>query len=359
MMKRLLTAAAAALLPLCLSAAPTTLAALKAYAEKASPLCPEGKVTLEPLDHPGPVGFVPYVLTQTSADKMCGRQIYLLHSPASQQVLIGVVFGLPPDSRSPELRIAEAATQLMKTPVTATVSGLILPDRIREVTMTKQTAYGPFPYHAFLDASEHFLIIGTRGMLSVSPAQSLVNSIGLNAAVRRGNPKSKVEIIELSDFQCPTCGRAHKEIEPLIAKNLSKINYARLDLPLFEHHQWSLPAALGARAIQQVAPAQYWNYVNFIFGNQDTIEKTASANPQSFDKLLQNFCEDHDIEWKAVERIYRSPAERAALLEQVSLAFDNGIMSTPTYIINGRIMGYGPEGKFTIAAIKRAIGVMH
>ena len=305
----------------------------------------------------GPVGFIPYVLSMTSADKTCGRQNYLLYSPSTQQVIIGTVFALPADNRPPEMRIAEAATQLMKQAMTATVSQLLLPDRIREVSMTKQTTYGPFSYHAFLDASEHFLIIGSRGMLSVSPEQNLESSLGLNAAVRRGNRKARVEIIEMSDFQCPTCGRAHKQIEPLISKHLSKINYARLDLPLFEHHQWSLPAALGARSIQKVAPMQYWAYVNFIFGNQEAIDKTASENPQAFDKVLQNFCEDRDLDWKAVEKIYRSPAERTALLEQVSRAFDNGIVSTPTYIINGQIMGYGADGKFTIAAIKQAIGV--
>src|SRR4029077_20861428 len=244
MMKRMLAAAAAAFLPLCASAAPTTLAALKAYAEKSSPKCPEGRVALEPMSRPGPIGFVPYVLTMTSADKNCGRQTYLLYSPTTQQVIIGTVFALPQDNRSPEMRIADAATQLMKTPMTATVSELLLTDRIREVSMNKQTTVGPFSYHAFLDQSERFLIIGSRGMLSVSPEESLQSSLGLDAAVRRGNRKAKVEIIEMSDFQCPTCGKAHKQIEPLVSKYLTKINYARLDLPLFEHHQWSLPAAL-------------------------------------------------------------------------------------------------------------------
>ena len=37
--------------------------------------------------------------------------------------------------------------------------------------------------------------------------------------------------------------------------------------------------------------------------------------------------------------------------------FDNGIVSTPTYIINGQIMGFGPDGKFMIRALKQAIGV--
>ena len=45
------------------------------------------------------------------------------------------------------------------------------------------------------------------------------------------------------------------------------------------------------------------------------------------------------------------------LLDQVSRAFSVGIASTPTYIVNGQIMGFGPEGKFTEKAIKDALGV--
>ena len=192
---------------------------------------------------------------------------------------------------------------------------------------------------------------GRRRELRVDPAKTLVESIGLKNGVRRGNPKAKVQIIELSDFECPTCGRAHKVVEPLIESHLKNVDYYRIDLPLFEMHKWSLDAALGAHAIQQVSPKHYWEYVNYVFGNQEAIEQ------MSFDTVLKNFCEDHDISWSAVEKVYRSPSERAALVDQVSRIIDIGINSTPTYIINGQILGYGPEGKFTIEAIKKAIGV--
>jgi protein-disulfide isomerase len=217
--------------------------------------------------------------------------------------------------------------------------------------MIKDTQFGPFSYHGFVDSSSTFLVVGSRGNLKLDPGRSLVDALRADTAgVHRGKKTAKVEIIELSDFQCPTCGRAHKKVEPIIAKNLSKINYTRLDLPLFEHHEWSLNAALGARAINKVAPTQYWKYVDFVFGNQEAIGKTA------FDTVLKDFCTDHDIEWARVEKIYKSPDERAALLDQVSRAFDNGINSTPTYIVNGQMMGYGPEGTFTIEAIKKAVG---
>ena len=49
--------------------------------------------------------------------------------------------------------------------------------------MTKQTACGPFNYHGFVDASERFLIVGSRGNLLIDPAKTLPES--LNAAARR------------------------------------------------------------------------------------------------------------------------------------------------------------------------------
>lgn len=336
------------------SAAPQIdVAALKKYAEGALTRCADGKVTLDRKDTIGPTGFVTFDLTQTSSDPGCGKKTTFLYSPSTQQILMGIVLPLPSDSRSADLRASQAVTDRIQSPVTATLSrGFPLPDGLKPISLIKGTQAGPFAYHGYLDASEQFLIVGTRGNLRTDPRQTLVENLGLGAAVRRGNPKAALKIIEISDFQCPTCGRAHKVVEPIVAKNLSKIDYYRLDLPLFEMHQWSLDAATGARAIERVAPKQYWDYVNFVFNNQEMIDKM-----KSFDVVLQNFVEDHDISWPAVEKIYRSPAERTALVEQVSRTMDLGINSTPTYIINGQIIGYGPEGKSTIAALKKAIGV--
>jgi protein-disulfide isomerase len=336
--------------PIC--AAPANLAAIRAYAEKALTQCPDMRITVEPINQAGPAGFIAFTVTQTSSDTTCGRQAVLLFSPATNQVLIGTVFGLPADNRSAQERVALTASQLLKTPLNVSVAAFPLPDGLHALSMTKQTPWGPFSYHGFMDASTQFLIVGSRGNLYVDPRTTLVESMGLEHAVRRGNPKARTRIIELSDFQCPTCGRAHKEVEPIIAKNLKKIDYYRLDLPLFEHHEWALSAALGAQAIHKVAPAKYWDYVNFVFANQEEIGKS-----KSFEETLQNFCEDHDIDWKRVEKIYRSPAERTAMLDQVSRAFDNGINATPTYIVNGQAIGFGPSGAFTIAAIKKAIGL--
>lgn len=326
------------------------LAPLKSYAAKALPRCPGGALTLEPSPAAGPTNFAVYVATIRSSDKYCGTQKYLLHSPKSQQILLGSVIPLPADDRPVHVRVTETATRLLGHAVQATVAPFPLPDGIKAVSIARNTPFGSFSYGGFIDQSGRFLMVGMRGSLTRDPATILRETLGVQSAARRGDPKAKVEIIEVSDFQCPTCARAHDKVEPLIRQNLSRINYVRVDLPLFEHHQWAVPAAMGARAMQRVAPAKYWDYVDYIFKNQESI------NSRKFDDVIREFVADHDLNWSEIQKIYNSPTERAALLDQVSRAFNAGIASTPTFIVNGQIMGFGPDGNFTIDAIKAALG---
>jgi hypothetical protein len=353
-MKKVILSFTALLVCASANAAPAAdISAIRAYAKRALPKCPDAIMTVEPFTQSGPLpmNFILYDVTVQSTDEGCSTRKYLLYSPITQQVLIGTVIALPADGRPAKARIEDQASNMLKEHIIVDVGAFPLPDGLKSVTMTKSTAYGPFAYHAFLDASERFLIVASRGNLRTDPGTTLREGLGVENAVRRGNKASKVEIIELSDFECPTCGREHKLIEPILEKNLSKVDYKRLDLPLYEHHEWAMFAALGAHAIQKVAPAKYWDYANFVFANQETIGK------QSFDKTLKNFCEDHDIPWAKVDALYRSNSQRQALLDQVSRAFDNGISSTPTFILNGQILGFGKEGTFMIGEIKKALGV--
>lgn len=328
-------------------------APLKAYAAKILPRCLGGVLTVEPApaNSPGPKNFNTYIATLRSDDEYCGAQKYILHSLRSGQIIIGSVIPLPADNRAATVRINEQAGKLLKTTVAASINPFALPDGIKTVNINKSTEYGPFAYQGFLDASEQYLMVGFRGNLNTDPQKSLREMLGAASGAKRGTLTGKTEIVELSDFQCPTCARAHNLIEPIIQKNIGKLSYTRIDLPLFEHHQWSIPAAMGARALQKVAPKAYWEYVDYIFKNQEAIGK------RKFDEVFKEFIEDHDLDAAAIQKIYGSKAERTALLDQVSRAFAAGINSTPTFIVNGQIMGFGPEGSYTIDAIRTALGM--
>lgn len=324
-------------------------APLKEYAAKVLPSCPGGTLEMEPIPG-GPAGFNTYGVTLRSTDQYCGVKKYLLHSPKTQQILIGAVVQLPQDARPTNVRIAEQSKKLLNKEVRATIAPFPLPDGLKTVSITRDTPYGPFTLHGFLDRSEKFMVVGHRGSLTADPAKALREALGASKAPRRGNASAKAEVIELSDFQCPTCAHAHKLVEPLIEKNLSKINYIRIDLPLFETHEWAVDAAMGARAMQRVAPTRYWHYVDYVFKNQSEIAK------RKFDDVIRHYAEDNDLDWAALQKVYASKAERQALLDQLGRAFSLGLASTPTFIVNGQVMGFGPDGTFTMNAIKSAIG---
>lgn len=326
-------------------------ATLKNFAARVLPRCPGGAITLEPIPG-GPAGFTTYGVTLRSSDKYCGAQKYLLHSTTSNQVVVGQIVQLPPSDKPAHVRISEETTRILGAPMKATIAPFGLPDGLKAVSIMRATEHGNFGYHGFLDKSEKFLLIGLRSTLNGDPAQLLREQLNVAKAARRGAQASKVEIIEVSDFQCPTCARAHEKLEPLIRQHLSKINYVRVDLPLFENHDWAIQAAMAGRAIQRVAPAKYWDYVDHVFKNQEAIGKR-----RDFDATIKEYAEDNDLNWAEIQKIYRSAPERQALLDQVSRAFSLGIASTPTFIVNGQIMGYGPEGAFTTEQIKAAIGV--
>lgn len=324
---------------------------IRNYASRVLPKCPAGVLTVEPMSVKI-TNFQVFSLTLRSSDQYCGMKKYLLYSPTTQQILIGSVVELPSNGKPANVRIAEEASRLMKKELTATVAPFPLPDGLKAVTMTRPTPYGAFAMTGFLDAAERIMIVGWRGNLKTDPMETVRQTLKTDTAARRGKKDSKVEIIEISDFQCPTCAFAHEKVEPIIKKSLGKnASYVRIDLPLFENHQWAIPAAAAARAIQRVAPAKYWTYVDYVFKNQEAIGK------QPFDKVIQEFAEDNDISWAALKPIYSSKAERQALLDQVTRAYSLGILSTPTFIVNGQLMGFGPSGEFTLEAIRTALGV--
>jgi hypothetical protein len=319
--------------------------ALKSYVTKLLPRCPGGTVAFDPISGRGPSGFHVYRAVLTSSDEHCGGSKYILYSPATQQTITGSIIALPAGEQPIHVRLSEHTSKMLSADIKATIAPMLLEDDLKQVALTRQTEYGPFAYTGYLDQSERFLIVGLRGRLSEEPAVTLRKAIGVDSAARRGNGAAKIEIIEVSDFQCPTCGRAHESLEPLFASNIGKIRYSRIDLPLFENHKWALPAAMGARAIQRVAPAKYWSYVDAVFKSQELLDE------KNFDKFIKDWASDNDVKWASISKIYSAPAERKALLESVSRLFSAGINSTPTFIVNGQLLGYG-SGGYAIEFIK-------
>ena len=334
-MKRILLAFAALLFVTSAVAAPIRNPELETYARRSMMQCPDADLTIEPITESGPTGFDSYRVTLTSrTNEHCREVAFAIVSKKTNQIILASVYVLPADERPVEQKIAEVGAKLLDKTPKVLVGKMPLADGLRPVTISFATPVHPLELHAYLDASSRFLLVGTLGDKTKDPRRQLLSNLDIASAAQRGAQAGAIEILEISDFQCPSCKNAHDQMEALLSKYGDRISYRRLDLPFFEHHDWALRAALAARALQKVAPQVYWPYVDYIFKNQGTL----SAG--TIDTAIRNFVEDHDVAWSKVAPLYNSAEEKKKIVQQVGRMYDNNVYATPTFIVNGERMFY-------------------
>lgn len=158
---------------------------------------------------------------------------------------------------------------------------------------------------------------------------------GLGEDYRKGNDQAKVTIIEFADFQCPACqamGRtlsavAHefKEDVLVVFKNypLDQACNSSITRKMHEH---ACNIAILARCAGQYG--KFWEYHDIAYSNQEGITtdkaKTLAKNVGLTDDQITTCLNDKSI----VEKIK----------EDISIANQMGLNSTPTIYLNGRQM---------------------
>lgn len=349
-MKKLALVALFAALGAPAMAGPANNPRLEAYLAEQLTACPGAQTLLESVDVQGPRHFDAYRITMTSDIEMCRERMFALHSPSTGQVIAGQILPLEPSSKSTTEKVQELLTERMKLDAKVTILDETLPDGVKRVKIAKPSPTGDVTIYGYVDESEQFFIMGRRGNLSEDPKTTLFDSLEVENAAVRGPAMAPIEILELSDFQCPACRRAHQIIEPYIERHGNQIRYMRLDLPITDFHDWSMKASLGGQAIRKIAPEYYWRYVDYIFENQPNITK------ETVDQFIRDFVEGVGIDWEKFQPYYESPSQRSRLNRQAGRAFENSIFATPTIIVNGRPLFYGEEASGLKASMKQLFG---
>jgi protein-disulfide isomerase len=157
-------------------------------------------------------------------------------------------------------------------------------------------------------------LIDTRDQPSVGPAHA------------------RVTIVEYADLECPGCAFFQKFLEnEFLPKYGSKVRIVFKELPL-RGHAWSATAAVANECAYLIDPLKFLNYRTLIFGNQGTInaanvrERLLGLGEQAgLDRVRLGSCLDSRASLGRVE---------ACLQEARNL----GVIKTPTFCVNGRII---------------------
>jgi protein-disulfide isomerase len=171
-------------------------------------------------------------------------------------------------------------------------------------------------------------VAALKGQIAAAPAASGAAAVSnvsltLDRAAIRGNPSARVVLVEISDFECPFCGRHFRQTAPLIDKDYiatGKIRYAFINLPLSMHRNAFKAAEAGACAADQ---GKFWEMHDRLFANQSqlvapmlpTHAAAIGVNADQFRACLDGSRHAEDVR------------------KDVALAQSAGATATPTFLV--------------------------
>jgi protein-disulfide isomerase len=176
---------------------------------------------------------------------------------------------------------------------------------------------------------------------------SLNKPMKLAGVPTQGNPRSKVTVIEFSDFQCPFCGKFTRESFPVLSQNYiktGKVRWAFRHLPLEGLHPFAVGAAKAAACAGE--QDRFWEFHDLVFVSQNRLgvdDLLKHARTLGLDGDRFHSC----IEDGGSKAVARDLADAAALNASSTPVFFVGrTLTDGTVKLSRRIAGAAPASQF-------------
>ena len=141
----------------------------------------------------------------------------------------------------------------------------------------------------------------------------------------RGPETAPITVIEFADFQCPYCRSVHPTVERLLLEYQDQIKFAFVDFPL-ENHKRAVPSSMAARCADD--QGQFWDYHQALMVIQGDLS----------DGDLKARAADVGLNMDQFDACYSSQNYRQTILDSQNAGWTAGITSTPSFLVNGRLI---------------------
>ncbi len=156
------------------------------------------------------------------------------------------------------------------------------------------------------------------------PEKVYAVQIGNDAAVH-GPSDAWVTIVEVSDFQCPFCGKVVPTINDLQKKYGNDIRVVFKHNPL-SFHPRALPASMSAECARE--QGKFWDVYERQFANQKALE----------DADLEKYAKESGVDMGRWKTCYTSNKYKSRIEEEQRQMVTLGARGTPAFFINGRFL---------------------
>lgn len=148
-----------------------------------------------------------------------------------------------------------------------------------------------------------------------------------------GNKDSKVLLVEYGDFQCPGCASAHPTVQQIKEDYKDDIAFVFRNFPLTSIHPHALVAAASAEAAGK--QGKYWEMHDKLYTAQDEWSNVA-ANDRA--AIFEGYAAELGLDLEQFKSDVTDPAITKKINFDLALGKEQGVESTPTFILNGRIL---------------------
>jgi protein-disulfide isomerase len=212
-------------------------------------------------------------------------------------------------------------------------------------------------YDFLLSKDGKTLLRMTKLDLTKDPYADVMKKIDVGGRPARGNKEAKVVAVNYDDFQCPFCSRMHQTLFPQMLKEYGdRVLFIYKDYPLSQIHPWAIHAAVDANCLSSQSNPAYWDFADYIHGNQDKVnsEKGRDTQFSALDRMALEQAQKNNLDLTKLQSCIKAQnddAVKASMKEAESL----GVEATPTMFVNGeKVDGALPANELR-AVLDRAL----
>jgi protein-disulfide isomerase len=147
-----------------------------------------------------------------------------------------------------------------------------------------------------------------------------------------GSPEAEVTFYEFGDFQCPHCGRYAREQADEIEADYLATGKARMvwvNHPIFDGSETVAKMALCA-----ADRGAFWDLHDWLFANQSSVAGSGNLSRERLPMLAEKV----GLDWTELEGCIDDPATQERLDADMEFGTENGVGSTPTFLIGERLV---------------------
>lgn len=177
----------------------------------------------------------------------------------------------------------------------------------------------------------------TRLDLTKDPYEEVMKKIDLTGRPVRGNKNAKVFVVNFDDFECPFCSHMHATLFPELLKEYGdRVAFVYKDFPLSEIHPWAMHAAVDANCLAAQSPDAYWDFADYIHGNQSVVnsERGLPAQFAALDRITLSQGQSHHLDESKLGACVKAQDE-SAVKQSMHEGDALGVEATPTMFVNG------------------------